>query len=670
MGYIPGTSSYRIWDNKRCKIFKTRDVIFPHSSNVHSSLELVDIEDGNAEELQQLDLAGAKDLPEELNDLQDLQPHQNHQNHQLQPIVPEQLSPSPAPTLRRSARLQSIASQLESDSESEDELLLTNNNVNPNGNVAIALYHALAAFAAPDTYLQARHSPEWSDWRKAMSKELAKMDKYKVWDVVDRQPQMRVVGARWVYTRKIDGTTGLPSTYKARWVAKGFSQIEGIDYNELFAAVAHKDTIRVFLSLVNYFDLECDQVDIVAAFLNGDLEETIYMDPPQGSNLPSSKVLRLRKSLYGLKQSPHCFNKAFDKWLKEQEFIVAKADPCLYTRLSANGDFIMLSIHVDDQLIACNNRSALDKFKHLLNAQFECADSGPVGYFLGFNVHRNRAEQKLYISQEHYMESLLDRFDLSNCNPSKIPLPSGFRPIPATDSEFAEAKHRPYPQIVGSILYASTISRPDLSQPASVLSRFIGKWNETHYQAAKHLLRYVRGTTDLSLVFNGDCGKRIIQGYADADWGGDLDTRRSTTGYIFKVYGGTIAWKSRRQPTVALSTTEAEYMASADATRQATWLRLLLDDLQIGLPTDTPVSILNDNNGCIALSKNPVHHERSKHIAMRHHFLREKVEDNTVKLDFVPSADNLADMLTKSLPQPAFERLKEQMGICKYRSPA
>jgi hypothetical protein len=145
------------------------------------------------------------------------------------------------------------------------------------------------------------------------------------------QPCLSPNEPRWVYTRKIDGTTGLPSTYKARWVAKGYSQVEGIDYNELYAAVAHKDTIRVFLSLVNYFDLECDQVDIVAAFLNGDLEETIFMDPPQGSDLPSSKVLRLRKSLYGLKQSPRCFNKAFDKWLREQGFKVAKTEPCLYT---------------------------------------------------------------------------------------------------------------------------------------------------------------------------------------------------------------------------------------------------------------------------------------------------------------------------------------------------
>jgi hypothetical protein len=183
-------------------------------------------------------------------------------------------------------------------------------------------------------------------------------------------------------------------------------------------------------------------------------------------------------------------------------------------------------------------------------------------------------------------------------------------------------------------------------------------------------MRYIRGTTNLSLVFDGYCGKRITQGYADAHWGRDLDTRRSTTGYIFTVYEERVAWKSRRQSTVALSTTEAEYMASADVIRQATWLRLLLDNLQIGLPTNIPVSILNDNNGCIALSKNPVHHERSKHIAMPHHFLREKVVDNTVKLDFVPSADNFANTLTKALPQPAFEQLREQMGISKYQSPA
>jgi hypothetical protein len=165
------------------------------------------------------------------------------------------------------------------------------------------------------------------------------------------------------------------------------------------------------------------------------------------------------------------------------------------------------------------------------------------------------------------MDALLDRFDMSNCNPSKTTLPSNFKAIPATDEEYAQAKHHPYAQVVGSILYASTISRPDLAQPVSVLSRFISKYSENHWKAAKHLLRYIRGTSDLALTFNADSGGRILLGYADADWGGDLDTRRSTTGHIFKVYGGVVAWKSRRQPTVALTTTEAEYMASADEAR-------------------------------------------------------------------------------------------------------
>ena len=494
-----------------------------------------------------------------------------------------------------------------------------------------------------------------------MKEELSKMAKYKVWEVVPRDSNMRVVGARWVYTRKIDGDTGKPAAYKARWVAKGYSQVEGVDFNELFAAVAHKDSIRVFLSLVNHFDLECDQVDIKAAFLNGELDETIYLAPPEGSDIPADQVLLLRKSLYGLKQSPRCFNKALDKWFRSQGLNPTRADPCVYVR-RRDAELLLLSVHVDDQLIASNSRSALNDFKVALNLQFECSDSGPAGYFLGFNIHRDRLARKLYISQEHYLEALLDRHDMSSCNPARNPLPSGYRAVPATDEEHHSAAHRPFPQVVGAILYASTVTRPDLSHAAGVLSRFVSKWNEYHWAAAKHVLRYIRGTSDLSLSFDGESGKRIALGYADADWGGDLDTRRSTTGYLFKVYGGVVAWKSRRQPTVALSTTEAEYMASADATRQAVWLRLLLDDLQLGLGED-PLPIFNDNAGTIALSKNPVYHERSKHIGLRHHFLREKVEDNTISLTHVRSADNLADLLTKSLPRETFDRLRELLGI-------
>jgi len=277
---------------------------------------------------------------------------------------------------------------------------------------------------------------------------------------------------------------------------------------------------------------------------------------------------------------------------------------------------------------------------------------------LGFNIYRDRPARKLRISQQHYLEAILDRFDLVDCNPARSPLPYGFRPIPATDEEHQAARHRAYPQAVGAILYASTVTRPDLSQAAGVLSRFISKWNESHWKAAKHLLR-IRGTSDLCLTFTAESGDRIALGYADADWGGDLDTRRSTTGYVFKVYGGTVAWKSRRQPTVALSTTEAEYMASADAARQAIWLRLLLDDLQLGLG-NKPFPIMNDNAGTIALSK-----KSGPSRTIQTHWTSPSFPPRASRRQYflIPSADNIADLLTKGLPRELFDRLRDLLGV-------
>ena len=405
-----------------------------------------------------------------------------------------------------------------SDAESEDPLALTDD---PRswGHHAFAM--AALSTQTPQSYLEAIRSGEGELWKSAMKDELGKMEKYNVWTVVDRSKHLRTLRARWVYTRKIDGTTGKPSSYKARWVAKGFSQKAGIDFDELFAAVAHKDSIRVFLSIVNYFDMECDQVDIKAAFLNGHLDETIYLEPPEGSDIPSDKVLLLNKSLYGLRQSSRQFNQALDTWLRSQGLTPTRADSCFYVR-RREGETLMLSVHVDDQLIACNSRAGLDDFKAKLNERFECSDSGPAGYFLGFNIHRERSQRKLYISQEHYMDSLLDRFDMTNCNPARNCLPAAFKAIPATDKEHEAARHLPYAQVVGSILYASTITRPDLSHAAGVLSRFISKWSEEHWKAAKHCLRYIRGTSDLCLTFDGESGRRIALGYVDADWGGDV----------------------------------------------------------------------------------------------------------------------------------------------------
>jgi hypothetical protein len=205
------------------------------------------------------------------------------------------------PVLQQPLQLQQINEDYDSDI-SDDPLALKDGDTGAELVAHALITHASTAQPTPTTYKPARQSGEWEYWKQAINDELAKMNKYDVWEVVNRNQSTRVVGGKWVFTRKIDGNTGKPSKYKARYVAKGFSQIEGIDYNELYAAVAHKDSIRLVLAIIAHFDLEVDQIDIVAAFLNGDLEETIYMDPPEGSPIPATKMLRLRKSLYGLKQ--------------------------------------------------------------------------------------------------------------------------------------------------------------------------------------------------------------------------------------------------------------------------------------------------------------------------------------------------------------------------------
>jgi len=253
-----------------------------------------------------------------------------------------------------------------------------------------------------------------------------------------------------------------------------------------------------------------------------------------------------------------------------------------------------------------------------------------------------------------------------NCKPSKVPIPAGFKAISATDAEHEQVKHEPYQAMVGALLYAATITRPDIAFATSLLARHASKWNSSHVHAAKNLLRYVKGTLDLSLTFDETSGQRTILGYADADWGGCLDTRQSTTGYVFQVFGGVVAWRSKRQPTTALSTMEAEYMSSSGAARQAAWLRQLLNDL--GFRQDSPTMIYNDNTAAILLAKNPVNHDRAKHIDIIYHHIRDELRQGKIDLSYIPSAQNLADALTKALPEASHSRLSAKLGMTRQKS--
>lgn len=505
---------------------------------------------------------------------------------------------------------------------------------------------ALEATATPQNFKDARDSPEWPRWEVAIKDELAKMERYQVWTAVPREKWMKVVPGRWVFNEKIDIKSGKPTMAKARWVAKGFKQVPGRDFNEIHSNVIHKDALRTFFAIVNYYDLDCHQVDIVAAFLNGEIEEEIYVDPPEGSGYPAGVVLRLRKTLYGLRQSPRCFNRSLDKFLKEEGLTPTKTDPCLYWRVR-NGTLLLLALHVDDQLIAGSSLNELEDFKKRLNDKFECKDAGPVSYFLGVTVTRDRTHRKIWLSQELYIQAVAERFGITKVAKSVMtPLPSNFKPQEPTDEEFDEVKDFDYRARVGSVLYPSTITRPDIAYSASLLARYSSKWGPTHVEAVTHLIRYMLATKDWALVFDATASERTLLGYVDANWGGCLDTRRSTTGYVFKALGGAIAWKSRRQSTTALSTAEAEYMGLSDAARQTVWLRSLLTELN--LCPKGPTTLLCDNEAAISLSKDAVQHERSKHIDMRHHFTREKHEDGTLRVVRVTSKENEADVFTKA----------------------
>lgn len=684
MSYQPGSTSYRIYNPTTRQFIATRDIVVqsPQSppENRNWTLPIAvqhHIDEPPIQEDNNTADGLAEPLPaEETETLQRARPQEERwmdeqgRLEEIRDIPEEQLKPSDK-ALGQRWKHSSMAKLPKRNAipQGKDLVGYGRGLRNRQANLAIEetqvhLALTAAAIDTPQDYQQARESPHWPDWEAAISAELANMAKYDVWEPVDRANH-RAIPGKWVFTRKIDGETGKPAKFKARFVVKGFRQIKGKDYNEIFASVAHKDSIRVLLSIINHLGMSCDQVDIKGAFLNGIIDHDLYIEPPEGMPIPKSSVLHLKKSLYGLKQSPHLFNKTLDTWLQNQGLRPTKADPCVYIRRRGNS-LLLLSIHVDDQLIACNSREELDIFKKLLNDRFECSDGGPVNYFLGINIYRNIPAKLLYLSQEHYLESLLERFGMKTCQPSKTILPADFKPITPTEEEFEAAKHLDFPSMAGGILYAASITRPDLAFSAGLLCRYISKWNESIYKAAKHVLRYIRGTTDLCLTYDGHGSQRVLLGYADADWGGCLNTRRSTTGYVFQTYGGVVAWKSRRQASTALSTTHAELLATTDAARQVQWLRQLLDDLGVGFPNNIPVSLYNDNSGAVLLAQHPHDHKMTKHFDIRANYLREQRADNSISVEKVSTNKNLADILTKPLGAAQHEQLSNQLGL-RYR---
>jgi hypothetical protein len=510
----------------------------------------------------------------------------------------------------------------------------------------------------PVTYAEAMRSPEAQRWEEAMLKEMGSLVGAGTWTLCTLPPGAKVIGVRWVYKTKRD-EMGNVTCFKARLV-RSPRQVPGVDCGETFAPVARLSSLRLVLALAAKMDWDIDQMDVETAFLNAPVQGEVYVKQPPGHEVrgPNGEelVCRLHRSLYGLKDSPRNWNTELDTWLRQYGLVPTDADVCVYVKGSPEGEegVLIVIVYVDDLVIVGSRRRSIDAFKRAISGVFRMKDLGVLGFVLGMEVRRDRARRTLEIRQTAYVDRMLERFGMGECRPVATPMEERLQ-LPRLSGGCGGLSGE-YMSLVGSLQYAAIVSRPDIAFAVQALSRHLQCSGEEHWMAGKRVLRYLRGTRTLGIKYSAEGARdgeplvgyaQELQGFSDADWAGDRETRRSTTGYVFKMAGGSVSWGSKLQQSVALSSAESEYMAASVATQEALYLRRLLGDL--GVEQRGPTVIWEDNQGCVALAKNPVHHQRTKHIDIRYHFVRECVASNEIDLVWIPTQDQQADLLTKAL---------------------
>jgi hypothetical protein len=399
------------------------------------------------------------------------------------------------------------------------------------------------------------------------------------------------------------------------------------------------------------------QLDVKTAFLNGDLEEDIWLcHPPGFEQGPPGTACRLKKALYGLKQAPRAWHQKLKEELLGMGFVESDADPSLFV-LHYKDRSVYVLVYVDDLLVAAKNLSDVEHVKQMLFGSFDSRDLGEAKYFLGMEIERDREAGSLKLSQKKYTQDVLLRFGVENARPASVPLTPGVKLSKAGECA-VDLSVFPFREVIGSLMYLSVCTRPDISQSVGALSRYMSAPQKEHWDAAKCVLRYVKGTSAYGIVFGA--GAKGLVGYCDSDYAGDIDTRRSTTGYVFVLNGGAISWSSRLQPTVAVSTAEAEYMSAASATKEALWLSKLFATFGIVV---TPVQMYCDNQAAIKLVKHPIASMRSKHIDVQHHFVRERCAMGQVVFQYCTTDEMVADCMTKAVPLVQLQKCLKGMGV-------
>jgi hypothetical protein len=506
---------------------------------------------------------------------------------------------------------------------------------------------------------EALSRPDADRWREDTIAEVSSLKEHGTYSLVRLPAGAKLITAKWVFKTKRN-EQGAVVKYKARLVARGFQQIEGVDFNEVFAPTSKHATIRALLALATQLDLTLRQCDFVTAFLNGTLEEEVYMEQVPGFEEGGpDMVCKLHKSLYGLRQAPRAWHTKLRTELEAMGFTAANADASLFVRWEPDGSITLVCAFVDDCLVAGRGNMP-DSVIAQLTEKFNITDLGNPSMFIGYEISRDTAAGSITISQSRMTRDIMARFGMSDAKPKSIPLSTALKLSKEIGEPLNDAGARQYRELVGSLLYLSVCTRPDIAQAVGALSRYMAAPTTTHWQAARSVLAYLAGTVTAGITYTRSAPSALI-GYTDADYGGELDSRRSTTGYVFVLAGGAISWSSRLQTTVAVSTAEAEYMASAAATKEALWLRTLLTDM--GYPITGPITIYGDNQAAIKLLKHPIASARSKHIDIIYHFARERVASGEVEFSYISTNDMVADCMTKPVPRPKLLSCMTGMGM-------
>ncbi|KAJ0556958.1 putative RNA-directed DNA polymerase [Helianthus annuus] len=628
VGYCAHSKAYRLYNPEKNIITTCRDVVFDEhatwNSDVPNSEQSVVLQDGDNHE------------EEPANNGLEAAENQQQSTHNSNGSSSEEIGSSSSE--EGSPKMRSIADLYDCTSPILDD---------------VETCQLALSLVEPESFTEA---VKYTEWLNAMKDELMALERHHTWSLTKLPSDKNVIGLKWVYRTKV-GPDGKINRYKARLVAKGYTQEHGIDFEETFSPVARFETIRLVFSLAAQQGWKLHQFDVKSAFLNGPLHEDVYVSQPPGFEIQGEedKVFKLHKALYGLKQAPRAWYSRIDAYFQDHGYKRSKNEPTLYIKKTQGNDLIIICLYVDDIVFTSSSLELISEFKAKMISEFEMTDVGELQYFLGLEVEKKK--DGLFICQKKYAKSLLEKFGMSECK--RVPTPMNVNDKFRVEDGSKLVNEKQFRSLVGGLIYL-THTRPDILFSVSLISRFMQKPTAIHLGAAKRILRYIAGTVGHGLWY-GRTKTVKLEGFTDSDWASSYEDRKSVSAYMFSIGSSAISWSSKKQPVVALSTCEAEYIAANSAACQGVWLRKLL--LELGYDQKGPTVIWCDSKSAIFLTKNQGYHSRSKHIDIRFHYIRNLVEDEQVELRFCTTEEQVADMFTKALGKEQFSYLRARLGV-------